>query len=75
MIRGKHKKRYDEIRLFIKNYRLNDGITQSQFSKMAETHTNTIRNLEAGKNITLQTLFNCIDALDLSISEFFQDME
>jgi transcriptional regulator with XRE-family HTH domain len=75
MIREKHKKRYDEIRLFIKNYRLNDEITQCQFGKMAETHTNTIRNLEAGKNITVRTLFNCIDALDMTISEFFQDME
>jgi DNA-binding XRE family transcriptional regulator len=69
------RKRYDEIRMFVKNYRINDGLTQSAFSDMAEIHTNTVQNLEAGKNITLFTLLSCIDAMGMTLSEFFEGLE
>lgn len=68
-------KRYDEIRMFIKTYRLNDGMTQQEFSDIAGIHINTIQNFEYGKNITLLTLFSCIDAMGLSLSEFFAGMD
>jgi DNA-binding XRE family transcriptional regulator len=70
------KKRYEEIFLFIKNYRINDGLSQSEFSKLTETHTNTIQRMETCKlNVTLLTLLNCIDAMEMTLSEFFQDIE
>ena len=70
------KKRIEEISLFIKNYRINDGLTQSDFSKLSDIHHNTIQRFEAGnKNITLATLLNCIDAMDMTLSEFFESME
>jgi DNA-binding XRE family transcriptional regulator len=69
------RKRYDEIRMFVKNFRINDGITQQEFSKTAELHTNTIQNFESGKNITLLTLFGCIDAMGMTLSEFFDGIE
>lgn len=70
------KKRYEEIFLFIKNCRINDGLTQSEFSKLAETHTNTIQRMEACKlNVTLLTLLNCIDAMEMTPSEFFEGVE
>lgn len=70
------KKRIEEICLFIKNYRINDGLTQTDFSKLSDIHHNTIQRLEAGnKNITLATLLNCVDAMDMTLSEFFQDIE
>lgn len=75
LIPDQQRKRYDEIRLFVKNYRINDGITQREFGRMAEIHTNTIQNLESGKNITMLTLFGCIDALGMTLSEFFEGME
>ena len=74
-IPDQHRKRYDEIRLFVKNYRINDGITQREFGEMAEIHTNTIQNLEAGKNITLFTLLSCIDAMGMTLSECFEGLE
>jgi len=71
-----HKKRFDEITGFIRNYRINDGKTQYEFSELSETHVNTIQRFEAGdKNITLVTLFNFIDAMDITPSEFFEGME
>ena len=71
------KKRIEQISLFIKNWRLNEGLSQHQFGRIAETHTNTIHNLEAHpKNISILTILNCIDAMDgMTLSEFFADME
>lgn len=69
------KKRFEDIFLFIKNYRINDGLTQSKFSKMSDTHTNTIQRMETCRqNVTLLTLFNVVDAMDMTLSEFFQDI-
>lgn len=70
-------KRIEEIRLFIKNYRINDGLTQSEFSKIADVHVNSLQRFEKGslKNIKLLTLFTLIDATSMSLSEFFQTME
>jgi DNA-binding XRE family transcriptional regulator len=74
-IPDQQRKRNDEIRMFVKNYRINDGITQREFGEMAEIHTNTLQNLEAGKNITLFTLLSCIDAMGMTLSEFFEGLE
>jgi transcriptional regulator with XRE-family HTH domain len=71
------EKRIEEIRLFIKNYRINDGLTQSEFSKIADVHVNSLQRFERGslKNIKLLTLLTLIDATSTSLSEFFQTME
>lgn len=68
-------KRIEKIGSFIKNWRTNENYSQYLFSKMAEKHTNTISNIEAGKNITLVTLFDCLDAMGISASEFFEGVE
>jgi transcriptional regulator with XRE-family HTH domain len=65
----------EEISLFIKNWRINEGLTQNDFGKLADVHTNSVYNLEHQKNVTLSTLLRCIDATGLSLSEFFEGME
>ena len=67
----------EDIRLYIKNYRINDGLTQAEFSELADVHVNSLQRFEKGnvKNIKLLTLFSFIDATSMSISEFFQSME
>lgn len=71
-----HLKRFEEITGFVRNYRINDGLTQAEFSNMSETHVNTLQRFEAcDKNITLVTLFNFIDAMDMTLGEFFEGME
>ncbi len=71
------EKRIEEIRLFIKNYRINDGLNQADFSEMADLHVNSLQRFEKGslKNIKLLTLLSLIDATEMSLSEFFQTME
>jgi len=71
------EKRIEEIRLFIKNYRINDGLSQAKFCEIADLHVNSLQRFEKGslKNIKLLTLLSLIDATEMSLSEFFQSME
>ena len=71
------EKRIEEIRLFIKNYRINDGLTQAEYSEIADVHVNSLQRFEKGnlKNIKLLTLFSLIDATSMSLSEFFETIE
>jgi len=69
-------RRIEEIRLLLKNYRITDGLTQTEFSKIADLHVNSVQRFEKGslKNIKLLTLLSLIDATGMSLSEFFQTM-
>ncbi len=64
-----------EISQFIRNWRENDQISRSDLARMAGTHPNTIHNIESGKNVTLYSLLNCLDALGLTMSELFEGVE
>ena len=71
------EKRIEEIQFLIKNYRINDGLSQSEYSEIADVHVNSLQRFEKGnlKNIKLLTLLSLIDATEMSLSEFFQTME
>ena len=65
-----------EIAMFIKNWRMNQRLSQHEFSKLANVHVNSIYNLEHMRGSNLITLLNCMDAMDgMSLSEFFAGME
>jgi transcriptional regulator with XRE-family HTH domain len=69
-------KRIEEMRMFVRNYRLNESLTISDFSKLTDAHVNTIQRFETGnKNISILTLFNFIEAMNLTPVEFFEDIE
>lgn len=71
-----HQKRLDYLGSFIRNYRLNSGMTQYELSDCADSvHRNTLVRLEAGKNISLVKLFEVLDALELSPHDLFLDVE
>lgn len=65
------QKRIAEISGLIKNWRINDNLTRADFGKLAMTHPNCIFNLE-NQRVDLITLFKCIDATGLTLSEFFE---
>jgi transcriptional regulator with XRE-family HTH domain len=68
--------RMQEISLFIKNWRLNEGLSMREFAKLADVHVNSIYNLEHKRGINFNTLINCIDAMDgMTLSEFFTGMD
>jgi hypothetical protein len=74
-ISQRHLSRLKEIKTFINTWRTNEGLSQSEFAGLAETHPNTIYNIERTHSMNIITLFNCIDAMEMSLSEFFTDME
>ncbi len=63
-----------EIGLLIKNLRLMNGYTQTEFIKDTNipVHINTLQNLESGKDVTLSVVLECIDSLGISVGEFFE---
>jgi len=72
----KHQiKRIEEIALFLKNWRLNEGMSQCEFSEIAEVHPNSIYHIENMELYNIMTLLKCIDATGLTVSQFFDEME
>jgi transcriptional regulator with XRE-family HTH domain len=72
----KQSLRLRDIAGFIRNWRLNEGLSQREFSKLANVHVNSIYNLEHMRGSNLITLLKCIDAMDgMTLSEFFSGIE
>ncbi len=72
----KHQiKRIEEIGLFLKNWRLNEGMSQREFSEIAEVHHNSIYHIENMGLYNIMTLLKCIDATGLTVSQFFDEMK
>jgi transcriptional regulator with XRE-family HTH domain len=72
------RRRLEEISLFIKNWRIFEGLSQGDFSNLAEVHVNTLQKFENHKtnNISVLTLFSLIDAMDgMTLSDFFTGIE
>ena len=70
-----NRKRLEYLSTFLRELRLNEGMTQKELSQNLNLHRNTIIRAENNHNITLITLFELADACDISLSELFQDME
>lgn len=69
------KKRIEEICLFIKHWRLNEGLSQREFSQLAGIHPNSLYHLEKIGLYNILTLLKCIDATDLTVTQFFDRIE
>jgi transcriptional regulator with XRE-family HTH domain len=67
--------RLTAISNFLKGYRINSGITQEELSQQSNLHRNTIINAENGRNITLLSLLDLADALEISPEELFYDIK
>jgi transcriptional regulator with XRE-family HTH domain len=70
------QKRIEEINLFIQHWRMGENLSQREYSKRANIHVNTLQRFQThNSNISIQTLFALIDALDdMTLSEFFSGM-
>jgi DNA-binding XRE family transcriptional regulator len=68
-----HINRFNQISGFIRNYRINQGIAQRELGQ--SLHRNTVINAEAGRNITLLSLFDLADELGLSVQDIFEVVE
>jgi transcriptional regulator with XRE-family HTH domain len=70
-----HQKRLEYLSSFLREYRLNENLTQKDLSERLNLHRNTIIRAEAAKNITLISIFELADAFDIPVKELFLDME
>ena len=71
-----HQNRLDYIASFLRNYRLNVGMTQHDLSECSNSvHRNTIIRAETAKNISLLKLFEILDALELEPHDLFLDVD
>ena len=62
---------------FLKWYRINSGLSQQELSENSGIHRNTIIRYESSmpKNITLRTVFEIADALELDVNQIFLEIE
>ena len=70
-----NRKRLEYLGTYLRELRFNEGMTQKELSQNLNLHRNSIIRAENNHNITLLTVFELADALDISLSELFQDME
>jgi transcriptional regulator with XRE-family HTH domain len=69
-----NRKRLLELSTFLRELRLNNNLTQQDLSNY-NLHRNTIIRAENNHNVTLLTLFELADSLNISLSELFLDIE
>ena len=69
------KNRIEIIGMFLKNWRLNEGLTQREFSELAGIHYNSTHSIERYKLYSVLTLLKSVDATGLTLGEFFEGME
>lgn len=60
----------------VRYFRNKKGMTQEKLAECASVHLTFISQVELGKkNISLESLYNICQALDVSLQEFFQISE
>ena len=67
-----HQKRLIAISTYLRELRFAEGMTQEELGHNLNLHRNTIQRAENGQNITLLSILELADALDINVSELFQ---
>jgi transcriptional regulator with XRE-family HTH domain len=75
LITDQNIRRLEYLSIFLRELRLNEGLTQEELSQQMNLHRNSIIRAENAKNITLLSLFELADALDMSPNEIFREIE
>lgn len=76
-IQEHNRERLQAVTGFLKWYRINSGLSQYELSEVSEVHRNTIVRYESCRpeNITLKTVFEIADALEVDINQIFLEIE
>ena len=77
MIKKTYPQEYHEklksIASLIREYRLANGYTQIELAEQLNLHRNTLSRAERGENLTLLTLIELCETLELDMSELFYE--
>ena len=70
-IQEHNRERLRAVQAFLKWYRINSGFNQQELSEYSDVHRNTISRYEScsPKNLTLLTIFEIADALELDVNQ------
>jgi DNA-binding XRE family transcriptional regulator len=76
-IQEHNKERLQAVLAFLKWYRINSGYSQQMLSECSDIHRNTIVRYESciPKNLTLLTVFEIADAMELDVNQIFQEIK
>jgi len=76
-IQEHNEDRLQTVQSFLKWYRINSGLSQQELSENSGVHRNTILRYESSipNNLTLLTIYEIADALELNINQIFQDID
>lgn len=74
-IPAKHIKRLEYLSTYLRELRFAEGMTQQELSLNLNVHRNTIQRAENAKNLTLLSVFELSDALDISLKDLFLDID
>jgi DNA-binding XRE family transcriptional regulator len=71
-----NNERLKAVTSFLKWYRINSGFSQLELSECSGVHRNTIVRYESNcpRNLTLLTVFEIADALELDINQIFLEI-
>ncbi len=64
-------KKLDNLSALIKEYRLANGYTQIELAENLNLHRNTLSRAEGAKNVTVLTLIELCEKLQLDMKELF----
>lgn len=76
-IQQHNKDRLLAVQSFLKWYRINSGLSQKELSEYSGIHRNTIVRYESDtpQNLTVLTVFEIADALELDVNQIFLQIE
>jgi len=66
--------RLKSIAAFLKQYRLQSGLTQELLSEYAELNRSSVIRLESGKPVSFITICKYVSGLDLSLNQVFMEI-
>lgn len=64
----------NEIASFLHEYRIQCGYTREELCQITNVHRNTLLRAEKGQNISLLTLFEIANSLELPLRELFWEL-
>jgi transcriptional regulator with XRE-family HTH domain len=74
LISDTNKQRLVAVSNFLREYRINNGLRQEDIASDS-IHRNTISRAETGKNITLISLFEIADSLEIDLADLLCDID
>lgn len=70
-----YHRKLEHLGSLLREYRKNSGMSQTDLINNLNLHRNTVSRAENAKNITLLSLFELADTLEIDLKDLFVDIE